>query len=135
MPTGEPANWVNPDTEGNGGGGGNGNGGGDGNGGGGNGNGGGEPPEEKLYTPNGSQFFQGMFTANDMLFRNGGTIDSEFYNGLRRNILASLAQTAADNGRTQNTAEEIALAQGKGGYSASGLFDPNVAGFASALGF
>ena len=93
-----------------------------------------EPTPPQLYTPSGDQFFQGMFTANDMLFRDGDTIDSDFYGGLRRNILAGLAQTAADNGRTQNTAEEIALAQGgNNSYSASGLFDPTIAGIAAQL--
>ena len=92
------------------------------------------PAGPNLYTPRGDQFYQGMFTANDMLFRDGGTIDSSFYNNLRQNVLAGLAQTAADNGRTQNTAEEIALAQGNGGYSASGLFDPSVAGLYRSLG-
>jgi hypothetical protein len=91
--------------------------------------------EPTLYTPDGSQFYQGMFTANDMLFRDGGTIDSSFYNGLRANILAGLAQTAADNGRTQNTAEEIALAQGNyNGYSASGMLSPSVSNTARSLG-
>lgn len=90
--------------------------------------------EPKLYTPTADQFFQGMFTANDMLFRDGGTINSNFYNDLRQNVLAGLAQTATDNGRTQNTAEEIALAQGGGNYSASGLFDPSMAGFRQGLG-
>jgi hypothetical protein len=91
--------------------------------------------EEKLYTPSGNQFYQGMFTANDMLFRNGETISSGFYNNLRDQILASLAQTAADNGRTQNTAEEIALAQGGyNGYSASGMLSPSASATARSLG-
>jgi hypothetical protein len=97
-----------------------------------------DPPvveEPKLFTPDGSQFYQGMFTANDMLFRDGKTVDSGFYNGLRQNILASLAQTAADNGRTQNTAEEIAIAQGNyNGYSANGMLSPSVSNTARSLG-
>lgn len=119
VPTGEPEGWQNPDatTEG--------------------GDTTTTPPVEtpKLYTPTGDQFFQGMFTANDMLFRDGGDVSSEFYGNLRKNILASLAQTAADNGRTQNTAEEIALAQGgNNSYSATSLFDPTIAGLARQMG-
>ena len=118
MPTGEPEGWQNPDNAG-----------------------GGDttttPVVEtpQLYTPTGDQFYQGMFTANDLLFRDGEAVDSTFYNNLRKNILASLAQTAADNGRTQNTAEEIALAQGgNNSYSATSLFDPTIAGLARQMG-
>ena len=122
VPTGEPDGWVDPNattttTEG-----------------------GGttttpavETPQ--LYTPTGDQFFQGMFTANDMLFRDGEAVDSDFYNGLRKSILDSLAKTATDNGRTQNTAEEIALAQGgNNSYSAYSLFDPTIAGLVRQMG-
>lgn len=116
MPNGPPAGWVDPNagdttttTE--------------------------TAPEPTLYTPTKDQFFQGMFSANDLMFRDGGAVSSTYYDNLRQGILDSLAQTALDNGRTQNTAEEIALAQGGyNGYSASGLFDPTIAGTAQALG-
>lgn len=116
MPNGQPAGWTDPNagntttpTE--------------------------PPPEPKLYSPTKDQFFQGMFSANDLMFRDGGTVSSTYYDNLRQGILDSLAQTALDNGRTQNTAEEIALAQGGyNGYSATGLFDPAIAGTAQALG-
>ena len=122
VPTGQPDGWQNPNNAG----------------GGDTTTGGGENPvveTPQLYTPTGDQFFQGMFTANDMLFRDGGDVDSTFYGNLRKNILASLAQTASDNGRTQNTAEEIALAQGgNNSYSATSLFSPTIAGLYRQMG-
>jgi hypothetical protein len=58
-----------------------------------------------------------------MLNRNGGEIKSPFYESAREKVLKSLADKAAADGRTQNTAEEIALAQKTSpSLPANGLF-------------
>ena len=56
-------------------------------------------------------FYQGMFTANDLLKRDGGEVSSPFYDNARQQVLQSLTDQAQANGRTQNTLEEIQLAQ------------------------
>jgi hypothetical protein len=82
-----------------------------------------EPPPPPLYTPRADQFYGGLFTAFDMLNRDGGEINSPFYESAREKVLKSLADQAAADGRTQNTAEEIAMAQRTApSLPASGLF-------------
>ena len=125
MPTGQPPGWTDPN-------------GGDDNGGsnGGGDDGGGDSGDsQQLYTPDSSMFYRGMFTAQDLLNANGGAVQSNFYDNARQQILNSLAQQAADNGRTQNTADEIAVAQGNAPrYSASGLFNPDYASLLANMG-
>ena len=98
-PVGEPAGWTDPSL------------GGDNNGGSDNGV---NPPDS------------GLFTAGDMLRRDGGPITSPFYDNARQQALASLQEMALANGRTQNTAEEIGMFTGanRPTFSADGLFDP-----------
>lgn len=86
-----------------------------------------EPPPPELFTPDASMFYQGMFTAGDLLNRDGGDISSTFYSNARQDVLNSLAAQASAAGRTQNTAQEIAMAQGMTmpTFSAGGLFNPN----------
>lgn len=127
MPGSQPPGWTDPN-------GGDGQGG-DGQGGDGQG-GGGDAPPPQLYTPDGSMFYRGMFTAQDLLNSNGGAVQSDYYNSARQKILDSLAQQAADNGRTQNTAQEIAVAQGNTPtYSANGLFNPDYASLLANMRF
>ena len=96
--------------------------------------GGSTPPS--LYTPDASMFYQGMFTAQDLLRRDGGEITSPFYDNARQAVLESLAQQAANNGRTQNTAEEIQMAQGyRPTFSSGGLFDLSNANLMRDIGF
>lgn len=78
-----------------------------------------------LFTPDASMFFKGMYTAGDLLRRDGGTVQSPYYENARQEVLESLKRTALANGRTQNTQAEIQAAQsGTVPYSAGGLFDP-----------
>ena len=92
-----------------------------------------EPPE--LFTPDKSMFYQGLYTASDLLRRDGGEINSPFYNNARQQVLDSLAAQATAAGRTQNTAEEIAMARGSTPtLTASGLFDPNFYNLVDELG-
>ena len=94
-----------------------------------------EPEPPPLFTPDGSMFFQGLFNASDVLYRDGGTIQSPYYNNARTNILNQLAEQAAASGRTQNTAEEIRLAQNQTpSLSASGLFNPDYAALLKGMG-
>ena len=87
--------------------------------------GGAAPQPQGLFTPDASMFFKGMYTAGDLLRRDGGPVQSEYYNNARQEVLESLRQTALANGRTQNTQAEIQAAQsGTVPYSAGGLFDP-----------
>ena len=114
QPSGPPAGWTNPNTptqpEP-------------------------EPEPETLYTPDESMFFNGMFTAKDILGRDGGEIVSPYYNNARQNVLDKLAIQAADDGRTQNTAEEIRQYQNNvPGFSASGLFSPDYAALLKGMG-
>lgn len=91
-------------------------------------------PEPPLYTPTADQFYGGLFTAFDLLNRDGGEIKSPFYKSAREKVLQSLADQAASQGRTQNTAEEIAMAQRSApSLSASGLFGPNAYALSSEL--
>jgi len=81
-------------------------------------------------------FFRGMFTANDMLSRDGGPLTSTFYDNARQEIIDSLAAQATANGRTQNTAQEIQMAQGyTPTYSAGGLFNSSNADIMRSIGF
>ena len=90
-----------------------------------------EPP---LYTPTADQFYGGLFTAFDLLNRDGGEIKSPFYDNARQRVLDSLAAQATAAGRTQNTAEEIAMAQRSApSISAGGLFDFNNFALANEL--
>jgi hypothetical protein len=92
-----------------------------------------EPPP--LFTPDKSMFYQGLYTAADLLRRDGGEINSPFYNNARQQVLDSLAAQATAAGRTQNTAEEIAMARGSTPtLTASGLFDPNFYNLVDELG-
>ena len=85
-----------------------------------------EPPPPSLFTPDGSMFFQGLFNASDLLYRDGNTVTSPYYNNARQDILDQLSVQAAANGRTQNTAEEIQMAQNQTpSLSATGLFNPD----------
>lgn len=109
-PSGPPAGWTDPNAEP-------------------------EPEPETLYTPDESMFFNGMFTARDILGRDGGEVQSSFYNTARQNILDKLAIQAADDGRTQNTAEEIKQYQNNvPGFNASGLFSPDYAALLKTMG-
>ena len=91
-------------------------------------------PEPPLYTPTADQFYGGLFTAFDLLNRDGGEIKSPFYDNARQRVLDSLAAQATAAGRTQNTAEEIAMAQQSApSISASGLFDFNNFALANEL--
>ena len=95
-----------------------------------------EPEPETLYTPDESMFFNGMFTARDILGRDGGEIQSPFYNNARQNVLDKLAIQAADDGRTQNTAQEINQYQNSiPGFSASGLFSSDYSALLKQMGF
>ena len=81
-------------------------------------------------------FYQGLYTAADLLRRDGGEINSPFYNNARQQVLDSLAAQATAAGRTQNTAEEIAMARGSTPtLTAAGLFDPNFLNLVDELGF
>lgn len=92
----------------------------------------GSPP---LYTPDASMFFSGLFSAADLMNRNGGQITSPFYDNARQQVLNSLAQQAAAAGRTQNTAEEIRTAQNMTpSLSARGLFNPDYAALLKDMG-
>jgi hypothetical protein len=92
-----------------------------------------EPPP--LFTPDGSMFFQGLFNASDLLYRDGNTVTSPYYNNARQNILDQLALQAASNGRTQNTAEEIQMAQNQTpSLSATGLFNPDYYALLKGMG-
>lgn len=98
--------------------------------------GGASTPPPSLYTPDASMFYQGMFTAQDLLGRDGGEITSTFYDNARQSVLDALAQQAANNGRTQNTAEEIQMAQGyRPTFSSGGLFDLSNANLMRNIGF
>ena len=72
-PVGEPAGWTDPSL------------GGDNNGGSDNGV---NPPNSSLFTATPDMFYQGMFTAGDMLRRDGGAITSPFYDNARQQALA-----------------------------------------------
>lgn len=113
-PTGPPAGWTDPN---------------------GNNNTDPEPEPETLYTPDESMFFNGMFTAQDILGRDGGEIQSPYYSNARQNVLDQLAVQAAENGRTQNTKQEIQVAQqGAPGLTANGLFNPDYLALVRGMG-
>ena len=95
------------------------------------------PTPPTLYTPTDNMFFNGLFTAVDVLGRDGGAINSSFYRDARQKILDDLAAQAAGAGRSQNTAEEIELAQAgaQTGFGFNGMFDPKYSILVKDLGF